>query len=301
MASYPTEWEVHPATHFSTHDTDELIDAPLGMNLLMQMGDDCRSSGCYRITLFGGGHLDIHQNMEDLIPDLPQEFRTLMIQSSFKVHNIPFANNSCSSAWRDLDVLLHERSVHLFDEPDDMLDPANLIKFLQDQKANKTGIGASIRFAVAAGPDKKMRLEVHAMPGQAKVLNSKANLRTDNAVSVLIGHFPINSDLFSGTNPEGIVPIFFAPDPAKTLAALNNNPDVYRYDIGLINNQILHREHLSLTEAHAYLQSRARAAKGVPAFPLAAGPPLAKRPRTEQPATGTFKNNFFFSESIFPI
>jgi hypothetical protein len=57
---------------------------------------------------------------------------------------------------------------------------------------------------------------------------------------------------------------------------MNQNPDALRHDIGLINSQILHMEHLSLSEAHIYVQSRARAAKGTPAFAPTPGPPPKK-------------------------
>ncbi len=102
-------------------------------------------------------------------------------------------------------------------------------------------------------------------------------------MSVLLGSFPINADLFSGTDPGGPVPLFFAPNREKTLSIMNANPDLLRRDISLVNSQLLRMEHLSLQDAYNYLQGRARAAKGTPAFPIPQGPP-AKKARI-QPGT----------------
>ena len=130
---------------------------------------------------------------------------------------------------------------------------------------------------------------MQALPGQAKNLNAKANIRGDNAVSVLLGHFPLNADLFAGPNPAGPVPLFFAPHPERTLQLLNENPEDLRHDISLINSQLLHMEHLSVAEAHAYLQSRARAAKGSTAFPHIPGPPTKKQRTAAGPFAPTGK------------
>ena len=279
MASFPTDWEVHPAENFASYAVDELVDSPLGVNMLMLLDQDNRSAGSYKLSLFGGGIIEASYPLGNIIPDLPPQFEQLYVHSHFKAHRIVTVANACSTAWRDLDILLQERTLSLYNDADtEPEDPAPLIKYLQDQKAAKTGVGASLRFGIAAGPDKKIRLEVQSLPAPSKSLNAKANLRTDNAVSVLLGYFPVNADLFAGNNPGGPVPLFFAPDPARALAAMNANPDAYRYDIGLINSQILHCEHLSLDEAQTYLQARARAAKGTPAFPLSTAPP-AKKPR----------------------
>jgi len=305
MASFPTDWDVHHTNDFPTYGCDETLDVPLGMNLLMHLGNDNRSTGCYRISLFGGTAIEASYQLEDITPDLPPQFRSIQARSSFKAANIILATNSCSSPWRDLDVLLQERTMLLYDDSDEQVDPTPLITYLQDQKAAKTTVGASIRFGVAVGPDRRMRLEIQSLPGQAKALNAKANLRTDNAVSVLLGHYPLNADMFSGNNPGGVVPIFFARDPAQALTALSSSPDTYRYDIGLINSQFLYREHLTLTEAATYLTNRARAAKGTTAFPNMTGPPAKKSRPNDSTATGNNQTNtrniLFRIQQIFTI
>jgi hypothetical protein len=62
-------------------------------------------------------------------------------------------------------------------------------------------------------------------------------------------------------------------------------------------------EHLSLEDAYNYMQGKARAAKGVPAFPTTSAPPAgppAKRPRLQTtPSTSTGKISFTYH--IIPI
>jgi hypothetical protein len=60
-------------------------------------------------------------------------------------------------------------------------------------------------------------------------------------------------------------------------------------------------EHLSLEEAHNYMQGRARAAKGYPAFPATSGPP-SKRPRLQTtPSTSTGKQILLlFTQFVYP-
>jgi hypothetical protein len=276
MANFPTDWEVHSDDKFNMFDMDATYDTALGMNTLLKVGSDGRSTGVYKLYLFGGGTMESRYKLEDFIYNLPEVFEGLYIKSILKAPRVSPGQNSCSTPWRDFDVLLLEKAIFLVNEDDDILDPKELIQYLQSLRAEKSNTGASVRYAIAATAENRIQLEVQSLPGQAKLLNSKNNIRGDNAVSVLLGQFPVNADLFAGQNPGGPVPIFFAENPEQALHCMNQNPDALRHDIGLINSQILHMEHLSLSEAHIYVQSRARAAKGTPAFAPTPGPPPKK-------------------------
>jgi hypothetical protein len=276
MANFPTDWEVHSDDKFNMFDMDATYDTALGMNTLLKVGSDGRSTGVYKLYLFGGGTMESRFKLEDFIYNLPEVFEGLYIKSVLKAPRVSPGQNSCSTPWRDFDVLLLEKALFLVNEDDEILDPKELIQYLQSLRAEKSNTGASVRYAIAATAENRIQLEVQSLPGQAKLLNSKNNIRGDNAVSVLLGQFPVNADLFAGQNPGGPVPIFFAENPEQALHCMNQNPDALRHDIGLINSQILHMEHLSLSEAHIYVQSRARAAKGTPAFAPTPGPPPKK-------------------------
>jgi len=199
--------------------------------------------------------------------------------------------NATSAPWRDLEFLLSEKIVFLFDNQGNLADPDYLIEYLQDLRTENPKSGASLRWAVAVSGNNRIRLEMQSLPANSKLL-TKANLRGDNSVSVLLGSFPINADLFNGNDPGGPVPLFFAPNREKTLSIMNANPDLLRRDISLVNSQLLRMEHLSLQDAYDYLQGRARAAKGTPAFPIPQGPP-SKKARI-QPGTSASTGTIHF-------
>jgi hypothetical protein len=294
MASFPTEWSVYDHTLFASYEVNDLHDAPLGMNMLMKLGADGRSLGDYKISLFGGGTMTARYPVETILYNCPTEFIGKLIIISVTSDQVTPLTNSTTVPWRDLDFLLGERMVFLASNNGTIVDPVPLIDHLQTLRADKANNGASVRWAVTASRERKVQLEFQTLPVHSKSL-TKANLRGDNTISVLLGAYPVNADLFAGPDPTGPVPLFFAPDREKTAELLYRNPDQLRHDIATVNSQILMMEHLSLEDAYNYLQGRARAAKGIPAFPATSGLPTnpgppAKRPRLQTtPSTSTGK------------
>jgi hypothetical protein len=274
MAAFPTDWSVYDVDQFATYSVDEM-DTDLGMNTLMKMDEKGRSTGIYKISLFGGGIMEARYPIEHILYDPPLSLKDHFIGTSFKACQAAPMQNATSAPWRDLEFLLSEKIVFLFDNQGNLADPDYLIEYLQDLRTENPKSGASLRWAVAVSGSNRIRLEMQSLPANSKLL-TKANLRGDNSVSVLLGSFPINADLFSGTDPGGPVPLFFAPNREKALSTMNANPDLLRRDISLVNSQLLRMEHLSLQDAYDYLQGRARAAKGSPAFPIPQGPPPKK-------------------------
>jgi hypothetical protein len=293
MASFPTEWSVYDHTLFASYEVNDLQDAPLGMNMLMKLGADGHGLGEYKISLFGGGVMEARYPVEKILHNCPAEFLGKFILISVTSDQVTPLTNATTIPWRDLDFLLSERMVFIADCNGTVVDPVPLIHHLHSLRADKAKHGASIRWAVTASREKKIQLEFQTLPAHSKSL-TKANLRGDNTISVLLGSYPVNADLFAGPDPTGPVPLFFAPDREKTAQLIYNNPDQLRHDISAVNSQILVMEHLSLDDAYAYLQGKARAAKGFPAFPVTSGPPAgppAKRPRLQTtPSTSTGKN-----------
>jgi hypothetical protein len=293
MASFPTEWSVYDHTLFASYEVHDLQDAPLGMNMLMKLGADGHSLGEYKISLFGGGVMEARYPVEKMLHNCPIEFVGKLITISVTSDQVTPLTNATTIPWRDLDFLLSERMVSITDCNGALIDPVPLIHHLQNLRADKAKNGASVRWAVTASREKKIQLEFQTLPTHSKSL-TKANLRGDNTISVLLGSYPVNADLFAGPDPTGPVPLFFAPDREKTAALIYKNQDQLRHDISTVNSQILIMEHLSLEDAYTYLQGKARAAKGVPAFPATSPPPAgppAKRPRLLQttPSTSTGK------------
>ncbi len=112
--------------------------------------------------------------------------------------------------------------------------------------------------------------EMQGLPTAACNVQKKF-FNSDNSVSVLLGAFNLNADMFDGTFAQGLVPIFFSNDPLQAQSFLDKNPEAAKEAIITINSRLLHMEHMSLEEAAAHLQAKkGRMAKGAAAFPMPA-------------------------------
>jgi len=135
-------------------------------------------------------------------------------------------------------------------------------------------VGACMRWAVGMSDTKEPRFEIQALPTAACNIQKKF-FNNDNAVSVLLGAFNLNADIFDGSFAQGLVPIFFSANPLQAQSFLNRNPEVAKEAIVTINSRLLHMEHMTLDEAAAHLQAKkGRMAKGSSAFPL---PPISRK------------------------
>jgi hypothetical protein len=279
MADFPTDWDVFPVTEFATFHQEDRLEDPMGMTTLLKLGPDGKSTGIFKVILFGGGVVDIPIPVTDILHEPPPHIASMVIKLSVRADKTNIAQNSTTSAWRDLLTLLRGKSATVTDLNGDKISSESLVKYLEGLAGSqdKNTDGASIRWAVAGSEDGGLQLEVQSLPTQARYL-TKAALRKDNCVSVLQGFFPLKMDRFAGQDPGGPVPVFFAEDRDAALAWILQNPDQLRTDIATLNASFFRMEHLSVEDAHKYLQGKARPAKGVPIFPSAMGPP-AKKPR----------------------
>lgn len=283
MTAFPADWDIYEDKDFAVfsrvgHDPDH----PLSANTLIRLGPDGRGLGIFRIVVFGGQPLDIAVPIRDIIHEPPQHLSDLVIHFAARVDKLGLLQNGTTSAWRDLLALLQASAVRVSSSDGTAADALQLIQYLNEHATSteKSTVGASVRWAVAVDTSGEHYLGLQSLPTQARYL-TKANLKQDNAVSVLLKSFPLAVDLFTGKNLGGPVPLLFADDRDRVNQIIHRHQIPLRDDIAAVNAALLHMEHLSLDEAHAYLQGRARAAKGIPAYPAQSEPP-AKRPRTNQ-------------------
>ena len=148
-------------------------------------------------------------------------------------------------------------------------------------------IGASVRWAVGIDEQNEPRLELQGLPSAAKYLTKKF-FTNDNSVSVLLGSYPLQADMFSGSFAKGLVPIFFSSSRAAAQQFLQANPNKAKETIQAVNQRFLHMEHLILEEAAAYLKAKKlRAPKGIPAFPSQLPKKRARPPAQDLTESGT--------------
>jgi hypothetical protein len=105
------------------------------------------------------------------------------------------------------------------------------------------------------------------LPVAAKHL-SKANLKSDNAVSVQLARIPLQMEMFNGTDAAGPIPTLFTADGDSAFHNLMNNLQEVQEGIIYLTQCFLFMEHLTMDEAIKYLQGQAKKAKGVHALKL---------------------------------
>ena len=299
MADFPTDWDVFPVTEFATFHQEDRLEDPMGMTTLLKLGPDGKSTGIFKVILFGGGVVDIPIPVTDILHEPPPRIASMVIKLSVRAEKTNIAQNSTTSAWRDLLTLLRGKSATVTDFNGDPISSETLVKYLEGLAGSqdKNTDGASIRWAVAGSEDGGLQLEVQSLPTQARYL-TKAALRKDNCVSVLQGFFPLKMDRFAGQDPGGPVPVFFAEDRDAALAWILQNPDQLRTDIATLNASFFRMEHLSVEDAHKYLLGKARPAKGVPIFPSFMGPPAKKPRQTLATPRETGRINIYITENV---
>jgi hypothetical protein len=294
MAEFPADWDIFEEDEFATHDVSGQLEDPMAVSTLLKLDKNGKSTGVFRLALSGGGIVDIPIPATDILHKPPPTIADMVIKLSFRADKLTIATNSATSYWRDLLALLRSTVATVTDLNGDTISSDSLISYLDDlaKSEDKSTLGASIRFAVAASEDGALQLEVQSLPMQARYL-TKAALKRDNCVSVLQGFFPLHADMFAGSNPGGPIPLFFAPDRNATLGRILNNPDQLRDDIATLNSIFFRMEHMTVEEAHTYLQGKARAAKGKQLFPPFMGPP-SKRARTAQASYAETGINIYY-------
>lgn len=182
--------------------------------------------------------------------------------------------------YRNLTVLFSSRQgyVAVFDGQGQQLEAETFISFLHPQPQASTSsaqsdppapIGASLRWAVAIDEEHRQpRLELQGMPVDARHLNKKY-YSSDNAVSILLGSYQLNADIFADSFAGGLVPQFFSASRSRALEFLTKNQVAAKDIVTNINSRLLIMEHMSLEAAINHLKAKkSRTAKGVSAFPI---------------------------------
>ena len=168
VMDFPPDWEVMGAEDFTTAGPRNA--GPCGMELLAQVRPNGRILDHYRVTLGGSRILDINCKLSELL--LCPATATLRFKYSTWPKDIDIKRNMSSSAWFDTyDLLASKRAAVIME--DNQLVPVD--KLLEELKA--AGNSASIRFAVVAGEDARMQLQLQCLPGSANTLMGKPLLR----------------------------------------------------------------------------------------------------------------------------
>jgi hypothetical protein len=140
----------------------------------------------------------------------------------------------------------------------------------------KTGLGASLRWAIGATPTATLQLKLQALLTRARYLNL-CSLKADNAVSILVRVVPLRCEFFNGSDHSIPVPYFFTPDQEASFTLMKANSDPAYHAIAALNARIRHNEHLNPEDALNYVRGKHRPSCSPQAFLHAAPPPPPRR------------------------
>ena len=115
----------------------------------------------------------------------------------------------------------------------------------------KDSVGISLRWAVVAGDDDKMKVQLQAMPAPASTLSDKPTMRADNIPIIKLLELPVTCDMFDGDSMAGPFPTLFAEDETAVMEALRENVGLVHSDLQKLARRFFCPEYVHPKEAAA--------------------------------------------------
>ena len=166
------EWAVFDAADF---EAAEVRDAgALGMELMCQARDNGRIQDHFRIALGGGAILNVTVPFNKLYNS--DKYNHLSLLHQVWPREIIIGRNSASSDWQDVTAIIAQRDATVRNEAGETIPQEEVIAGLGEEQ-DPAKKGASIRWSVVVGDDKKMWLELSALPAGEATIDGKPTLK----------------------------------------------------------------------------------------------------------------------------
>jgi hypothetical protein len=99
-------WQVYDQAYYATFTADESADADMGVSMLIPLDAANRSSGAFRLVLFGGDIDNVRIPAEDVFPAAGEAIRHFTLNFPFSAAKIIFPENSTAGAWEDVVTMI---------------------------------------------------------------------------------------------------------------------------------------------------------------------------------------------------
>ena len=165
---FPPDWEVMAADDFTTARPRNA--GLCSMELLAQVRPNGRILDHYRVSLGGSRILDVNCRLAELL--LCPATAELWFKYSVWPRDVDIKRNMSTSAWSDVYNLLASKRASVVDGENQLIPSDRLLEDIKE-----AGNMAAMRFAVVAGEDAKMQLQLQCLPGSANTLMGKPLLR----------------------------------------------------------------------------------------------------------------------------
>ena len=166
------DWAMFGADAF---EAAEVRDAgPIGMELMCQARNNGHIQDHFRIALGGGAILNVNVPFKKLFNS--DRYNHLSLLHQVWPRDIVIGRNSATSEWMDVTSLIREREATIRNEADETIPQEEVIAGLEEEQ-DPAKKGASIRWMIVVGDDKKMWLELAALPAGETTISGKPTLK----------------------------------------------------------------------------------------------------------------------------
>ncbi len=166
------EWNIFDGDEFEEAEARDPGD--LGMELLAQIRPNGRIQDHFRIVLGGRKPLDAETSFGLLYAS--EKYRSYKLKMQSWPRDIVIRRNSATSSWKNVHDILNERNATVCDAEGNTVPTEVVMKVINDEVIPSGG-AASIRWAVVIDDDKKMRLDLTALPASEATVASRPVLK----------------------------------------------------------------------------------------------------------------------------
>lgn len=159
---FPPDWDLFEAAEFELAVPRNPQD--VGVELMAQVRSNGRILDHHKLVLGGASLLAVDIKMQDAL--CVEEVPAWTIQYNVWPRDIFIRRNMATSAWTDITSLLRSNDARIEDEDKRQVEPKHFYEW-QMGLADKTANSFSVRWAVCAGEDGRVQLQLQCLPGPA--------------------------------------------------------------------------------------------------------------------------------------
>jgi hypothetical protein len=168
---FPPDWVVSPMEDFEAYTPPvQSSTSDYVMELLAQLRPSGRILDHFRVALDGAAALSRELDLGQLIPS--SVFKGHKLAFQFWPRDIQIRRNMISSAWIDVPALVCANEAQVLDPRGAGISPGGFMRMLEDLPEDGPE-SCSLRWAVTAGEDGGMRLQLQSLPCDAVSLSGK--------------------------------------------------------------------------------------------------------------------------------
>jgi hypothetical protein len=166
---FPATWVVLNITDYDT--AMPAVPGEFVVELLAQLRNTGRVLDGFRFALDGTRALEATVNLDQILPS--EELKGLQALFQCWPRDVKIRRNMLSTAWTSLTDSLSSNELDITDEDGGGVTPGAVMRILERLPGNGP-VNASTRWAISAGPDGFLNLQLQSLPLVASVLNNRS-------------------------------------------------------------------------------------------------------------------------------